>query len=159
MAHHHTISGLVGKLIAESEVNCNADKYYEMFKEHEYIPTAIPHIYTGVKVIEGHGTTSGCVKQWNYIVEGRHEFVHTKITHDDETRMIHYDIIDGELLKIYKKFDAILRAKPKANGRGSIVSWTIKYEKMDEDSPVPMDYLGFFQSIIEDLNSHICATQ
>ncbi|KAI3955619.1 hypothetical protein MKX01_006931 [Papaver californicum] len=62
MAQHHTISGLVGKLVTESEVNCNADKYYEMFKQHEDVPKAIPHIFTAVKVIEGHGSTSGCVK-------------------------------------------------------------------------------------------------
>ncbi|KAI3968289.1 hypothetical protein MKW92_032348 [Papaver armeniacum] len=77
MTQHHSISGLVGKLVVESEVNCSADKYYEMFKQHEGIPPAIPHIYTGVNVIEGHGTTSGCIIQWNYIVESKNEFVHT----------------------------------------------------------------------------------
>ncbi|XP_026438296.1 major latex protein 15-like [Papaver somniferum] len=159
MTQHHSISGLVGKLVAESEVNCSADKYYEMFKQHEGIPPAIPHIYTGVNVIEGHGTTSGCIIQWNYIVESKNEFVHTKITYDDETRTIRYDVLEGQAMEKYKNFSAILIAKPKDNGHGSIVSWTIEYENINEDSPVPFHYLGFFQSIIKDLDSYICGLQ
>ncbi|KAI3891977.1 hypothetical protein MKX03_001031 [Papaver bracteatum] len=149
MTQHHSVSGLVGKLVAESEVNCSADKYYEMFKQHEGIPPAIPHIYTGVNVIEGDGTTS----------ESKNEFVHTKITYDDETRMIRYDVIEGQAMEKYRKFSAILMAKPKDNGYGSIVSWTIEYEKINEDSPVPFHYLGFFQSIIMGLDSYICSLQ
>ncbi|XP_026383002.1 major latex protein 15-like [Papaver somniferum] len=116
MTQHLSISGLVGKLVAESEVNCSADKYYEIFKQHEGIPIAIPHIYTGVNVIEGQGTTSGCIIQWNYIVESKNEFVHTKITYDDETRTIRYDVLEGQAMEKYKKFSAILIAKPKDNG-------------------------------------------
>ncbi|MCL7051939.1 hypothetical protein MKW94_029964 [Papaver nudicaule] len=158
-AHHHTISGLVGKLVTESEVNCNADKYYEMFKHHEEVPDAIPHIYTAVKVIEGHGITSGCVKQWDYIHEGKNLHVHEKTTYNDETRTIHHSAIGGDVLKDYKKFDATLVVNPKANGKGSIVSWTIDYVKLNEDTPVPISYLAFFQQNIEDLNTHICASE
>ncbi|KAI3861257.1 hypothetical protein MKW92_025975 [Papaver armeniacum] len=128
MTQHHSISGLVGKLVAESEVNCSADKYYEMFKQHEGIPP-----------------------------KSKNEFVHTKITYDDETRTIRYDVLEGQAMEKYKKFSAILMAKPKDNGHGSIVSWTIEYEKINEDSPVPFHYLGFFQSIIKDLDSYICS--
>ncbi|MCL7036155.1 hypothetical protein MKW94_007013 [Papaver nudicaule] len=159
MAHHHTISGLVGKLVTESEVNCDADKYYKIFKHHEEVPDAIPHIYTGVKVVEGHGLTSGCVKRWNYIVDGKEEWVHERTTYNDETRTIVHNDFEGHVMEKYKKFDAILQVKPKANGKGSIVSWTIEYEKINEDMPVPIDYLGFFQAIIEDLNTHICASE
>nr|MCL7044810.1 hypothetical protein [Papaver nudicaule] len=63
-------------------------------------------------------------------------------------------------MKDYKKFDATLVVNPKANnGHGSIVSWTIEYEKLNDDSPVPIDYLGFFHLNIEDVNSHLCASE
>ncbi|KAI3955618.1 hypothetical protein MKX01_006930 [Papaver californicum] len=62
-------------------------------------------------------------------------------------------------MKDYKKFDAILVVKPKANEHGSIVSWTIEYEKINEDSPVPIEYLSVFQSLIQDVNSHLCASE
>ncbi|KAI3833115.1 hypothetical protein MKX03_021393 [Papaver bracteatum] len=153
MAHQHTISGLVGKLITESEVNCNADKYYQIFKHHEDLPSAIPHMFTSAKAVEGHGTTSGCVKEWGYILEGKPLTVREKTTYTDETRTITHIGIEGGMMNDYKKFEATLVVKPKANGHGSIVSWILDYEKINEDSPVPFDYLAFFQQTIEDLNS------
>ncbi|KAI3840225.1 hypothetical protein MKX03_001033 [Papaver bracteatum] len=158
MAQHHTISGLVGKLVTESEVHCDAEKYYKIWKHHEDVPNATPHI-SDVKVAEGHGTTSGCIKRWNFVVAGRNEFTLEKTTYNDETRTICHSNIDGDIMKKYKKFDAILVVTSKANGHGSIVSWTIEYEKIYEDSPVPIDYLGLFQSLIEDVNSHVCTSQ
>ncbi|KAI3973755.1 hypothetical protein MKX01_031175 [Papaver californicum] len=158
MAHHHTISGLVGKLVTELEVNCNADKYYKIFKHHEDVPNAIPHLYTSVKVVEGHGITSGCVKEWGYLLEGKELIVKETTKYTDETRTIHHSAVGGDLMSDYKKFDATLVVNPKPSGHGSIVSWTIDYEKMNEDSPVPIPYLAFFQLVIEDLNSHLCAS-
>ncbi|MCL7040021.1 hypothetical protein MKW94_011946 [Papaver nudicaule] len=158
MAHPHGISGLVGKLIAESEVNCNADKYYKIFKHHEEVPVAIPHIYTSVKAVEGHGLTSGCIKEWGYNHEGKALIVREKTTFDDETRTILHSAVGGDLINDYKKFDATLVVNPKANGHGSIVRWTIEYEKINEDSPVPISYLALFNQITEGLNSHLCAS-
>ncbi|KAI3840224.1 hypothetical protein MKX03_035113 [Papaver bracteatum] len=159
MAHHHTISGLVGKIVTELEVNCDPNKYYLIWKHHEEVPTAIPHIYTSVEVIEGHGTTSGCIKQWNYVVDGKTEYVREITTYNDDARTICHSDFEGHVMEKYKKFDAILAVKPKVNGHGSIVRWTIEYEKINEDSPVPIDYLAVFHSIIEDVNSHLCASE
>ncbi|KAI3837795.1 hypothetical protein MKX03_017186 [Papaver bracteatum] len=158
MAHPHGISGLVGKLVTESEVNCSADKYYKIFKHHEDLSTAMPHIYTSVKAVEGHGTTSGCVKEWVCNVEGKPLTTKEKTTYNDELRTIHHSAIGGDLLNDYKKFDATLVVNPKANGHGSIVKWTVDYEKINEDSRVPIPYLAFFQQVTEDLNSHLCAS-
>ncbi|XP_026419864.1 major latex protein 15-like [Papaver somniferum] len=156
MAHHHTISGLIGKLITISEVNCEAHHYYEIWKHHEDMPNAVPHQYTGVKVVEGHGLTSGCIKEWDYVHEGQTLVVKEKTTFDDETMTICHSAVGGDVLKDYKKFDAILDVNPKADGKGCTVSWTIDYEKLNEDSPVPINYLAFLQKNIEDLNTHLC---
>ncbi|KAI3952491.1 hypothetical protein MKW92_009118 [Papaver armeniacum] len=158
MAQPHGISGLVGKLIFESEVNCNATDYYEIYKNHEDLPSAAPHIYSSVKAVEGHGTTSGCVKEWCFIHEGKPVTCKEKTTYNDETMTICHSVFEGDLMNDYKKFNTILVVKPKANGQGSIVCWTADYEKINEDSPVPMSYVAFFQKIIEDVNSHLCAS-
>ncbi|KAI3840222.1 hypothetical protein MKX03_035111 [Papaver bracteatum] len=156
MAQHHTISGQAGKLVTASEVNYDADKYYEIWKNHEDLPNVTPHI-PSVNVIEGHGTTSGCVKEWNYLLEGKNLHVHEKTIYNDETRNKHHSAIGGDIMKVYKKFVVTLVVNPKANRHGSIVSWTIEYEKLHEDSPFPIDYLQFFQFQIEDVNSHLCS--
>ncbi|KAI3897468.1 hypothetical protein MKX03_033219 [Papaver bracteatum] len=145
-----------GKLVTASEVNYDADKYYEIWKNHEDLPNVTPHI-PSVNVIEGHGTTSGCVKEWNYLLEGKNLHVHEKTIYNDETRTKHHSAIGGDIMKVYKKFVVTLVVNPKANRHGSIVSWTIEYEKLHEDYPFPIDYLQFFQFQIEDVNSHLCA--
>ncbi|KAI3899998.1 hypothetical protein MKW98_000898 [Papaver atlanticum] len=158
MAHHHGISGLVGKLIAESEVNCNADKFYKIIKHHEEVPEVLPHIYTNVKCVEGDGLASGCIKEWGYLHEGKTQIIKEKTTYNDETRTIHHSVIEGDVMNDYKKFDGSLVVNPKTDGHGSIVKWIIEYEKINEDSPVPIPYLAICNKVTEGLNSHLCAS-
>ncbi|KAI3952506.1 hypothetical protein MKW92_009133 [Papaver armeniacum] len=158
MAHTHGISGLVGKLVMESEVNCNADKYYQIYKHHEDLPNAIPHIVSSVKAVEGHGTTSGCIKEWGYMHEGKTLSCNEKTTYNDETRTICHSIFEGDLMNDYKKFDATLVVDPKDNGHGSIVKYILDYEKINEDSPVPIHFLALCNQVTEDLNTYLCAS-
>ncbi|KAI3840325.1 hypothetical protein MKW92_008801 [Papaver armeniacum] len=158
MAHPRGISGLVGKLVMELDVNCNADKYYNIYKYHEDLPSAIPHLFTSVKAVEGHGTTSGCIKEWYYNIEGKQLSCKEKTTYNDETRTICHSVVEGDLMNYYKKFDAIHVVNPKASGHGSIVTNIVAYEKINEDSPVPIPYLAFFQQVTEGLNSHLCTS-
>ncbi|KAI3932457.1 hypothetical protein MKX01_001778 [Papaver californicum] len=156
---HHGVSGLVGKLVTELEVNCDADKYYKIWKHHEEVPQAVSHLFTGVKVIQGDGLLSGCIKEWDYIFEGKAMSAKEETTHDDETRTLHHRLFEGELMKDYKKFESIIAVNPKTNGHGCIVTWSIVYEKENEDSPVPFGYLAFFHQNIVDINSHLCVTE
>ncbi|KAI3838721.1 hypothetical protein MKX03_035560 [Papaver bracteatum] len=153
---HHGVSGLVGKLVTELEVNCDAEKYYKIWKHHEEVPQAVSHLFTGVKVIQGDGLVSGCIKEWDYVFEGKAMSAKEETTHDDEARTLHHRLFEGELMKDYKKFDSIIQVNPKPNGHGCIVTWSIEYEKMKEDSPVPFGYLAFFHQNIVDINSHLC---
>ncbi|KAI3952489.1 hypothetical protein MKW92_009116 [Papaver armeniacum] len=158
MAHHHTISGLVGRLVTESEVHCNADKYYKIFKHHEDVPKAVPHLYTSVKVVEGHGITSGCVKEWGYEHDGKELCVKESTTYNDEARTICHSVIEGDLMNVYKRFNGTLMVKVRPIGYGSIVSWTVDYELINKDSPVPFQYVTLFSRVIEGLDSYLCAS-
>ncbi|KAI3833090.1 hypothetical protein MKX03_021368 [Papaver bracteatum] len=118
MAHHHSTSGLLGKLVTEMEVNCNADNYYQIFKQHEDVPKAIPHLFTSMKVLEGHGLTSGCIKEWHYLHEGKALIFKENTTYNDEERTICHSVIGGDLLNDYKNFSATLLVKVKPMGHG-----------------------------------------
>ncbi|XP_026459454.1 major latex protein 146-like [Papaver somniferum] len=138
MAVHHTISGLRGKLVTELEVNCKADKYYEIFKHHIF--TVASKLLRGMeplRAVSSSGTTLRLrVFMCNMFVhaDGKTLYVHEKTTYTDETRTIYHKVVGGDLTKDYKKFDVTLVVDPKTNGHGSIVSWTIEYEKLNEDS-------------------------
>ncbi|RZC93129.1 hypothetical protein C5167_041914 [Papaver somniferum] len=156
---HHGVSGLVGKLVTELEVHCNADAYYKIFKHQEDVPKAMPHLYTGGKVISGDATRSGCIKEWNYILEGKALIAVEETTHDDETRTLTHRITGGDLTKDYKKFVKIIEVNPKPNGHGSIVTVSLVYEKMNEGSPTPFNYLQFVHQTIKEYAADKFRTQ
>ncbi|KAI3971228.1 hypothetical protein MKX01_021995 [Papaver californicum] len=156
---HHGVSGLVGKLVTELEVHCDAEKYYKIFKHQEDIPKALPHLYTGARVISGDATRSGCIKEWSYILEGKALTAVEETTHDDEKKTLTHRMIEGDLAKDYKKFVKIVEVNPKPNGHGSIVTVSLVYEKIKESSPTPFDYLQLVHQTIVDLNSHLCASE
>ncbi|KAI3873174.1 hypothetical protein MKX03_002420 [Papaver bracteatum] len=157
---HHGVSGLVGKLVTELEVNCDADIYYKTYKKHLEAPNkAVSNVYTGVKVVEGDELRPACLKEWSYVVDGKTMTAKEESTCDDETRTILHHIVEGDVMKDYKKFDEIVVATPKPDGHGSIVCISIMYEKMNEDSPTPFDMLKAVHQSILDLSAHICASE
>ncbi|XP_026416120.1 major latex protein 146-like [Papaver somniferum] len=121
---HHGVSGLVGKLATQLEVNCDADEFYKIWKHHEEIPQAVFHLFPAVKVVQGDGLVSGCIKDWDYILEGKAMRAKEQTTHNDEARTLHHHVCEGDLLKDYKKFDDIIEVNPKPNGHGCIVTWS-----------------------------------
>ncbi|XP_026440671.1 major latex protein 15-like [Papaver somniferum] len=158
MAHPHGISILSGKLTTESHVDCDANSFYQIYKQHVDVPKAIPHIFRYVKVVEGDGTKSGCIKEWGFHCEGKELFAKESTTYTDETRTICHSVIEGDLMNVYKRFNGTLMVKVKPIGYGSIVSWTVDYELINKDSPVPFDYVTMFSRVIEGLDAYLCAS-
>ncbi|KAI3847511.1 hypothetical protein MKW92_001453 [Papaver armeniacum] len=152
MAHSYANSILAGKLTTESHVDCDAYWFYKVYKEHVDVPKAIPHIFRYVKVVDGDGTTSGCVKEWGY------HCVKESTTYNDEARTICHSVIEGDLMNVYKRFNGTLMVKVRPIGYGSIVSWTVDYELINKDSPVPFQYVTLFSRVIEGLDSYLCAS-
>ncbi|MCL7040662.1 hypothetical protein MKW94_001438 [Papaver nudicaule] len=156
----HGVSGLVGKLVTELELNCDADEYYKVYKHHQQVPNkAVSDVFTGVKSLEGDGLSPVHIKEWSYIHEGKTMTAVEESVYDDETRTISHSVVKGDVMKDFKKFDEIVVAKPKPDGHGSIVSISIMYEKVNEDSPTPFDILKTFHQNILNLSAQICASE
>ncbi|XP_026380311.1 major latex protein 15-like [Papaver somniferum] len=115
MAHGHTTSCLVRKLVTELEVTYNADKYYQIFKNREEVSRAIPHIYRSTKVLEGHGKTSGCKK-------GKTLILKESTTYNDETRMICHSVVGGDIANHYKIFNATLLVKGNFSSQVAVIA-------------------------------------
>lgn len=54
---------------------------------------------------------------------------------DEANKAVTYSVIDGDLVKYYKKFKANLVVIPK--GEGSLVKWSCEYEKASDEVPNP----------------------
>ncbi|KAI3977011.1 hypothetical protein MKX01_008869 [Papaver californicum] len=133
------------KLGFETELKCSADKYFGMFSHNvTQLPKFLPNTYKSVEVIEGDETSVGSIRLWKYDVEGKEMAAKDRLTmFDKEKRSITYELLEGELKNYYKAITATLNVVPKqgAAGNASLVTWSLEFEKVNEDIPNPTAYI------------------
>jgi hypothetical protein len=62
-------------------------------------------------------------------------------------------VIEGDLKEAYKSFKVIVQATPK--GHGSVVHWTLIFEKLNENIPAPTAFLDNAVDFTKDINAHM----
>ena len=72
---------------------------------------------------------------------------------DEENNLISFKVIDGDLLKDYKTFNYTIQAVPK--GKGSVIHWTMEYEKLHEKVADSHSMLQFCLAISKDIDVHL----
>ena len=74
-------------------------------------------------------------------------------TLDDKNHLVIYKVIGGILKEMYKSFKFTIQAIPK--GEGSLVHWTMEYEKLNADDPDASSMLQFCVSQSKDVDAHL----
>ena len=54
---------------------------------------------------------------------------------DKENCKLSFKVLEGDLLELYKSFKFNLQVSPKGNG--SVVQWTLEFEKQENNIPAP----------------------
>ncbi|KAH8500619.1 hypothetical protein Peur_042455 [Populus x canadensis] len=147
---------LQGKLEIEIEIKAPAAKFYNILrKQNHHIPNISDSIHA-IDLHEGDWETPGSVKQWTYTLDGNAPLCVKETVEevDDQNKTIKFNCLEGEVLKEFKSFKAIVQVTPKA-GEGSLVKWTIEFEKVNEDIPSPDAYLELAQKMTKDIDDHL----
>ena len=74
---------------------------------------------------------------------------------DDTNKSVTFKVIEGDLLQEYKSFKIVVQATPK--GEGSLVHWSLEYEKLKEDVPEPKTLLQLLIDVCKDIGTHLTA--
>ncbi|KAJ9708437.1 hypothetical protein PVL29_000465 [Vitis rotundifolia] len=145
---------LTGKLEVDMEINSPADKFYNIFRRQaHHIPNICSDKVHQIDVHEGDWETPGSVKNWGYTLGGTSmSLKETVESVDDENKLITFKVLDGEIMNHFKSFKSNLQVK--AKDEGSLVKWTLEYEKVNEDVPNPDAYLEFAVNVTKDIESH-----
>lgn len=62
----------IRKMDSQVEVKCQADKFYHGLKsELQQIPKICSQLFTDVKLVQGDWASTGSVRQWTYVVDGK----------------------------------------------------------------------------------------
>ncbi|KAI3889332.1 hypothetical protein MKX03_004747 [Papaver bracteatum] len=136
------------KLGFETEVKCNADKYFGMYSHNvSQLPRFFPNIFKSIEVIEGDET------------RGKEMATKERLTaFDKEKKSITFEMLEGEVMNYYKALSAKLDVMPKqcAAVNGSLVKWSLEFEKVNDDIPNPTAYIDLLQYITKELSSQLC---
>ena len=73
---------------------------------------------------------------------------------DDENRSLTMDILEGDVLKIYKSFKAKIQFNDVDNGKSKVI-WALEYEKATENAPEPDHYVNFVVKMSKGLDAEL----
>ncbi|KAK8710765.1 hypothetical protein V6N13_146075 [Hibiscus sabdariffa] len=133
-------SALTGKLENDVEINASPDKFIYMF-------THRPH-HMGNR---------------NFYLYGIYMYVDVKAKTakelveaiDTQKNSITLRVLDGDVLEEYKSFVVKIQASPKSDGEGSVVHWTLEYERLHEGIGHPETLVPFFAQLTRDIDAHL----
>ncbi|PIA40418.1 hypothetical protein AQUCO_02500252v1 [Aquilegia coerulea] len=145
----------MGRLEVEVEAKSSADKLWEAIKDVTNLLTIFPDRYKSVDLLEGDGKSVGSIILLKYVeATPGLTFLKERIEEANDTnKSLSYSVIDGELLGLYKTFKVSLQVVPK--GDGSLVKWSLEFEKASEQIPEPSFVKTFTVQTFEGLDAYI----
>ncbi|KDP32317.1 hypothetical protein JCGZ_13242 [Jatropha curcas] len=144
-----------GKLEADVEIKASADKFHAVFGSiPHHVKHASPHNVQGCELHDGEFGKEGSVVFWNYAHDGVPKIAKEIVERIDNVNLsTTFKVIDGDLLKENKSFKITVKATPK--GTGSVVPWTLEYEKLNKNIPDPHSFLQFLIEVSKDIDAHL----
>ncbi|XVE92014.1 hypothetical protein REPUB_Repub01dG0060700 [Reevesia pubescens] len=133
----------IAKMEVQIGIKSSADKFYDIFRNKMHLmPKICPQEFKDGKVVQGDWKSVGSIREWIYAAAGNTENIKETIEAiDDESKTMTFNMLDGDLLNYYNTFKPIVNVT--ASGQGSLVKWTLEYEKKNESIPAPTKYKDF----------------
>ncbi|GMI75188.1 MLP-like protein 28 [Hibiscus trionum] len=150
-------SGTAGKLEVDVEIKASPEQFHDMFtnKPHHVHHTCNDKIQ-GCDLHEGEWGKVGTIINWSYVHEGKAKKAKEVIEAvDPDKNLITFRVIEGDLMEEYKTFLLTIQVSPKSEGTGSIVHWTLEYERLHEGVDHPETMLKFVKDVSEDIDAHL----
>ncbi|KAG5581294.1 hypothetical protein H5410_051921 [Solanum commersonii] len=140
---------LKGKLIAQIEMKCAGDLLHEHFKSNPHqTATMSPDRVTNFTLHDGQLGKTNSVISWKYILGGKERHAKQVFHIDDAEKSITYNFIEGDMNELYNSMTLTLTLK------NNWITWTIMYEKLNENIPEPLDFMEFIIGLTKDIATH-----
>ncbi|XVE52884.1 hypothetical protein DITRI_Ditri02bG0160100 [Diplodiscus trichospermus] len=151
-------STLSGKLETEIQIKAAAHHFHDIFcnKTHQISTTSSDKI-GHCRLHEGDWGTVGSVVDWSYIQDDGEVTKAKKMVESInwENKSITFKVTEGDILNEYKYFKMTIKATPKSDGEGSVVNWTMEYERMHEGVTHPEALLNLATKVSKDVDAHL----
>ncbi|GMI75178.1 hypothetical protein like AT5G28000 [Hibiscus trionum] len=134
----------------------SADKFFDVFKNKPYLmPKLSNQAVTDIKLLQGNWNCEGSFRLWHIVIDGgKTESLKEMLEKvDDTNRTLVYKVVGGEILDAYKTWKSILNVMPM--GEGSLVKWTLEFEKQNENIPDPVKYADFLTAWSKNVDAYL----
>ncbi|MBA0819574.1 hypothetical protein Gohar_021112, partial [Gossypium harknessii] len=92
----------------------------------------------GCDLHEGEWGKVGTIVHWSYVhgkqvvcLDGKAKKAKEVVEAvDSDKNLVTFRVIEGDLMEEYKSFVITIQVSPKSEGSGSVVHWTLEYEKL-----------------------------
>ncbi|OAY25252.1 MLP-like protein 28 [Manihot esculenta] len=149
---------LWGKLEAQFGIDAPADQFHDVLSCRPHHISNMSHNIHGCDLHEGEWGKEGAIVCWKYFHDGSAKVAKEVIeTIDDVNLLIVFKVIEGDLLEEFKNFKVTVQVTPK--GEGSVVRWTLEYEKIHENIPDPYSLLEIIVQNSKDVSAHLVKCQ
>ncbi|KAL4324665.1 hypothetical protein GQ457_11G006350 [Hibiscus cannabinus] len=152
-------SALVSKLEVNVEIKASPDRFHDMItNKPDHVHRASYDKVQGCDLHQGEWGKVGSIIIWDYVLDGKAGVAKEVIeAMDPDKNLIALRIIEGDLLEKYKSFVATIQASAKSDGSGSVVQWTLEYEKLHEGIEHPQSLLQLAVDLSKDIDAHLTA--
>nr|AFK45085.1 unknown [Lotus japonicus] len=146
---------LTGKVVHEFGIQSPSDKFFKVYTTQLHSVQNVAQRVHETKVHEGDWHDIGSVKIWTITIDGKVETCKENIeVIDEQSKLITFNVFDGEVSKKYKTFKFTLQVIDVENA-GGVLKLTLEYEKLSEDITPPYGYLDFVTEAAKDVDAHL----
>ncbi|KAK9063684.1 hypothetical protein SSX86_017555 [Deinandra increscens subsp. villosa] len=145
---------LIGTLVKQVTIKSDGDVFHEIFRQRPHqVSDMSPDNIQGVGLDDGEWGTVGSVIVLNFFHEGKAKVAKEVIDAiDEEKKLVSFKVIGGDIFDTFKSF--LITVQVDTKGDENIVTWTMDYEKLNENVEDPNSLMDFVISISKDMEKH-----
>ncbi|KAL4303234.1 hypothetical protein GQ457_10G027040 [Hibiscus cannabinus] len=145
----------IRKMECQVVIESPVDKFYDAFRtKARWIPKMSDGLMTDGKLVQGDWNSVGAIRLWSYVSRGKTEIVKELYESvDDKNKKMVFKMVEGEVLKYYKSWRTVFNISPM--GEGSLVKWSMEFEKQNDDVPDPVEYADFLVTLAKNIDAYL----
>ncbi|GMJ04448.1 MLP-like protein 31 [Hibiscus trionum] len=145
----------IRKMDCQLTIKSSADKFYDAFRtKAQLTPKMSNGLIADIRLLQGDWNSVGAVRLWSYDFEGKSYMIKEMLENvDDSNKTMVYKLVEGDLLNYYKSWRTILNITPA--GDGSLVKWTVEFEKQNDDIPDPIKNADYLITLAANIDAYL----
>ncbi|KAE8667198.1 Detected protein of unknown function [Hibiscus syriacus] len=145
----------IRKMDCHLMVRSSADKFYDAFRNKAKLtPKMSDGFVADVKLLQGDWNSVGAVRLWTYDFEGKSQMVKEILEGvDDDNKTMVFKVVEGDVLNYYKSWRTVLNIT--AAREGSLVKWTMEFEKQNDDVPDPIKNADYLITLARNIDAYL----